>query len=99
MIVRIVRMEFQEDKLDTFQAIFDESKQKIRNFPGCNHLELHKDATLSHVRYTYSIWDSEEDLNKYRYSELFAGVWPQTKALFKARPMAFSLDKMEEVQK
>ncbi|MCB0838871.1 MAG: antibiotic biosynthesis monooxygenase [Bacteroidetes bacterium] len=97
MIIRIVRMEFQEDKIEEFQGIFENSKHKIRNFPGCLHLELHRDKHSPWVRYTYSIWESEEKLNNYRYSELFASVWPQTKALFSAKPMAFSLEKIEEI--
>ena len=97
MIVRIVRMEFQEDKLAAFQEIFENSKHKIRNFPGCHHLELHSDAKLNNVRYTYSIWESEEDLNAYRNSELFGGVWPKTKALFKGKPLAYSLLKLDEI--
>lgn len=91
MITRIVRMEFREEEVDAFLALFNAYKSQIRNFPGVNHLELHRDATLPNVFYTYSLWDSTEDLNEYRKSEVFGIVWPQTKALFKAKPQAFSL--------
>jgi quinol monooxygenase YgiN len=98
MIVRIVRMEFQADKLADFQTIFDQSKYQIRAFPGCMHLELHADAHHPAVRYTYSHWDSQASLDAYRDSELFASVWPRTKALFAARPQAFSLQQLEAIQ-
>lgn len=98
MIIRIVRMEFLSDQLDAFQAIFDESKQAIRSFPGCMHLELHRDINRGHVRYTYSHWQDQAALDAYRHSELFAQVWPRTKALFAARPQAFSLVEMERVE-
>ncbi|MEZ4826924.1 MAG: antibiotic biosynthesis monooxygenase family protein [Bacteroidia bacterium] len=91
MIVRIVRMEFSEETLPAFLGIFDSSKQHIRNFPGCLHLELMKDLSHPYVRYTYSRWENTASLENYRNSSLFASVWPRTKALFAARPQAYSL--------
>lgn len=96
-IVRIVRMEFQPEKLEDFYQIFESSKHAIRAREGCKHLELHRDARQHNVLYTYSIWTSEEALNAYRYSDLFAKVWPKTKALFAAKPLAYSLVKEEMV--
>ena len=49
------------------------------------------------VLFTYSHWEDEESLNNYRISETFKEVWPQTKALFAAKPQAFSLEKLETV--
>lgn len=97
MIVRIVRMEFVPDKLVAFHEIFDSSKSAIRNFEGCLHLELHQDAHHPNVRYTYSIWRDTLDLDSYRKSDLFGKVWPKTKALFIGKPLAYSLQKLEEV--
>ena len=48
---------------------------------------------------TYSHWESEEALNKYRDSELFKSVWSFTKALFAEKPQAFSTKKLQEVAK
>lgn len=98
MIVRIVRMEFQPEKLDAFFDIFESSKHAIRAREGCLHLELHQDASQPHVLYTYSHWASEEALNAYRNSDTFGDVWPRTKALFAAKPQAFSLVKLQEVE-
>lgn len=97
MIVRIVRMKFRPEALAAFQDIFDQSKADIRRFPGCSHLELHADAKDPHVRYTYSHWRSQSDLDAYRDSSLFGQVWPATKALFAERPQAFSLTQLETV--
>ena len=96
-IVRIVRMEFQPDKLDDFHQIFESSKHAIRAREGCLHLELHQDANQANVLYTYSHWASEDALNAYRKSDVFGKVWPKTKALFADKPQAFSLVKVEEV--
>lgn len=97
MLVRIVRMTFQEDKVQAFLDNFEKIKNKIRNFDGCEHLELWRDANDPNIFVTYSHWQSEEHLNAYRHSELFKGVWAYTKPLFAAKTAAFSVHKVEKV--
>ena len=96
-LIRIVRMTFQADKIDAFRQNFDENKQHIRAFAGCQHLELWQDLHTPHIFCTYSIWESEEALNHYRNSPLFARVWATTKAWFSDKPQAFSVQKQEIV--
>ncbi len=83
-------MTFREDKTEEFLEIFRQSKDKIRGFAGCNHVELLQDVNHPNIYSTYSLWDSEEDLNNYRDSELFGQVWKATKALFADKPQAWS---------
>ncbi|MCB9234230.1 MAG: antibiotic biosynthesis monooxygenase [Bacteroidia bacterium] len=97
MITRIVRMEFDPEKVEDFLALFEQNKSLIRHFPGVLHLELHRDAQLPHVFYTWSVWQSPADLETYRHSELFNRVWTRTKAMFAGKPSAFSLEKVMEV--
>ena len=98
MIVRIVRMEFQAETIAEFDAMFSEIRLKIRQQPGCEHLELHSDPQNPLIRYTLSHWQEEKDLEQYRHSELFAQVWPRTKALFGGKPRAYSLSLMDRVE-
>ncbi|MCS6820417.1 MAG: antibiotic biosynthesis monooxygenase [Microscillaceae bacterium] len=91
MLVRIVRMTFQPEKVEQFLEIFHSSKQKIKAFEGCLYLELLQDAEQPNVFCTYSRWQSAEYLEKYRQSELFQTTWAATKVLFADRPQAFSL--------
>ncbi|NVK49672.1 MAG: antibiotic biosynthesis monooxygenase [Cyclobacteriaceae bacterium] len=98
MLIRIVRMTFQEDQVQAFLENFHTNKKKIRSFPGCHHLELWQDENRKNIFLTYSHWESEEALNKYRDSELFKSVWSYTKTLFADRPVAFSSKKIEEVE-
>ena len=98
MIIRIVRMTFVSEKTDEFLEIFNKYKRQIRMQPGCQHLELLQDHHQKNVYTTYSHWNTEDDLNNYRYSETFGLVWPATKALFYEKPVAQSyviLDKIE----
>src|SRR3954470_13460274 len=97
MLIRIVRMHFAENQVEEFLEIFNKNKQAIRNFPGCSHLQLLKDAKSDYIYTTLSHWDSEESLNNYRDSELFQNVWRSVKILFTERTQAFSLVKFIEV--
>lgn len=92
----MVRMTFQPDKVKEFLHVFDQSKDKIRAFEGCRHMELLQDLNDSHIFMTYSHWDSETHLNNYRKSELFGQVWPATKKLFSAPPHAFSVHQIAD---
>lgn len=90
-------MTFLPDKVDEFMEIFNQSKEKIRGFKGCKHLELLKDSGSASVLFTLSLWDTEEHLNAYRSSELFNTVWVKTTMLFSAKAEAWSLDKIESL--
>lgn len=89
-LVRIVRMVFREEEVDCFLKVFESGKHKIRNFEGCLHLELWQDYSQPNVFSTYSEWDDEAALDKYRHSDLFAAIWKDTKVLFQDKPLAFS---------
>ncbi|RYE20616.1 MAG: antibiotic biosynthesis monooxygenase [Sphingobacteriales bacterium] len=91
MIVRIVQMTFDPAKVDEFLALFEERKQTIRCFDGCNHLELWQDAHSTNIFFTYSMWESEDNLNHYRFSDFFKDTWAKTKALFIDKPQAWSV--------
>ena len=97
MLIRVVRMVFEAEKVTDFLKVFNDSKDKIRGFEGCNHMELLQDHNHPHIFMTYSYWESEEHLNNYRKSELFGQVWPATKKLFAAPPVAFSAHQFTDI--
>jgi quinol monooxygenase YgiN len=90
-------MTFREEAVGDFLENFHRHKEKIRNFPGCRHLELWQDENFKNIFMTYSFWDSEEALEQYRDSELFKSVWAVTKPLFAEKPFAFSSKKIVEL--
>ncbi|HLP92825.1 MAG TPA: antibiotic biosynthesis monooxygenase family protein [Saprospiraceae bacterium] len=97
MIKRIVKMTFREEAADTFVSeVFEQSKEKIRAFEGCRHMELLRQKNQPNVMFTLSIWNDEEALNAYRASELFADTWAKTKALFAARAEAWTTEVIDE---
>ena len=91
MILRIVRMVFQPDRLDAFRETFAQYEDAIRSQDGCTQLILMQDAHRPEVFFTYSKWESLEKLEAYRHSQTFGEVWPKTKALFAEAPQAWSL--------
>lgn len=92
--VRIVKMEFQKEKIEKFIANFEKVKNKIRNTEGCRLVELYRDKKNTNIFFTYSYWETEQDLENYRSSNLFKDVWSKTKPLFNAKPLAWSVDKL-----
>ena len=93
MFVRIVKMSFEADKIDLFLDNFNENKENIRKSKGCELLELYRDKINTNVFFTYSYWQTEQDLENYRNSALFKNVWAKTKVLFNDKPEAWSVDK------
>lgn len=94
MFVRIVKLSFHEKNIPLFLENFDIMKHKIRNANGNRLLELYQDKTNKSVFFTYSYWETEQDLENYKNSELFNDVWTFTKKLFNDKPEAWSVDKM-----
>jgi quinol monooxygenase YgiN len=94
MIIRIVKMTFKPDLAKDFLNLFNENKNHIAGFEGCTHLELLNDRDNPATFFTYSKWENEHFLEKYRNSELFNTVWDQTKKLFDAKPEAWTVTKM-----
>jgi heme-degrading monooxygenase HmoA len=94
MFVRIVKMSFHPEHIPTFLENFELMKEKIRNAPGNRLLELYQDKNNPELFFTYSYWETEIDLENYRNSELFYDVWQFTKQLFKAKPEAWSVNKL-----
>lgn len=93
MIVRIVKMTFQQEAIPSFLETFDKQKSFIAGFDGCSHLELFRDKKQNNIFFTYSHWKDEEALNKYRESDFFREIWSNVKLWFDDKPQAWSLEK------
>jgi len=93
-MIRIVKMVFKEENVKEFTKIFSESKKFIEAMQGCKSVKLLNEVNHKNIFFTYSLWDSEEDLNNYRNSEVFKNVWAKTKVLFDAKPQAWSVEEI-----
>ena len=91
MLIRVVRMTFSAEQVPSFLTLFHAYEHRIRQQPGCQHLELWQDADNPAIHCTYSHWEDSASLEGYRTSALFGEVWPATKQLFASPPVAFSV--------
>lgn len=82
MIVRIVKMSFKEELAESFIIFFDKFKNQIRDFEGCQYLQILRDIHEPNIVFSYSYWNSESSLLNYRNSELFKEIWSETKKKF-----------------
>jgi quinol monooxygenase YgiN len=94
MITRIVKLNFQDDKVDDFLSLFDQVVSKVNEQPGCLQMYMLRDIQNPSIFITYSIWESEEQLNKYRNSHLFSSIWPTIKPWFASKAEAWSMNKV-----
>lgn len=98
MITRIVKLTLNPEKTDYFFKEMLSYQSKIRVQPGCTYLEFFKDIKNNGVIFTYSNWDSEQDLNNYRNTELFDTAWTLAKQLFIAKPEAWSIESVKKFE-
>lgn len=94
MIVRIVKLEFSPENINSFLEVFKKQKEFIASFEGCTHLELLRDERNPNQFFTYSHWEDESYLEKYRESDFFKTIWAGVKPLFAGKPKAWSVKKV-----
>ena len=98
MLVRIVKLSLEPSRIEEFLSNFESQKENIRAFDGCEFLELYRDKHNTNIFFTYSYWKAEADLENYRHSNLFKGIWAKTKPMFNGKPEAWSVDKLVSLE-
>ena len=94
MIIRIVKLHFKPEKVASFLQLFEERQAQIRNFEGCEYLELWQDKHDPAIFFTHSHWQSETHLNQYRHSDFFQATWKVSKSFFAEKAVAWSVQKL-----
>ncbi|MRT92865.1 putative quinol monooxygenase [Ancylomarina sp. 16SWW S1-10-2] len=93
MIVRFVKLKLQSQHIADFKKFTEGEKKDIIAFDGCSFLEILQDINNKNLFFSYSHWESEEALNRYRDSAFFKGNWKQVKQWFAAKAEAWSLQR------
>ena len=96
-MIRIVKLSLKAEYVESFMHFFNDRKNSIRHYEGCQHLELWQDENDKNVLFTYSIWLSLDDLESYRNSDFFKETWSTVKPWFSKKPEAFSVNKLMHV--
>jgi autoinducer 2-degrading protein len=97
MIIRIVKLSLKEECVDLFKTYFDTVNEIIRNQPNCEKLQAWQEINQPTIFFTYSIWNSEQDLNNYRDSEFFLQFWKTVKPWFAEKAAAWTFDKIVDI--
>jgi heme-degrading monooxygenase HmoA len=91
MLVRVVKMHFSLNFIDDFKFLFDSVKPLILYADGCLSVKLLQHETDLSIFFTISSWQSAEDLENYRKSDLFIKTWAKVKPHFTIKAEAWSL--------
>jgi len=92
MITRIVKLHFQEEKIQDFLDFFETIKWQVAGQPRCGGMKLLRDKNQPEIVFTYSLWEDEDALNAYRDSALFGQVWPKIKPWFSQKAEAWTVE-------
>lgn len=95
MIVRIVHLKIEPEKIADALRLISGVAPKVRGMEGCTYLEILRDVKSGNSVTTYSHWDSESDLNSYRHSEVFKEFWSLVKPHFSEPARAWSSDRID----
>jgi quinol monooxygenase YgiN len=91
-ITRIVKLTFKPEHISDFETFYATIRDKVAAQPGCNGVTFLKEQENTGVFFTYSKWNSVNDLNNYRNTPVFGQIWPTIKVWFSAKAEAWTLD-------
>ena len=94
MITRIVKLTVNPSRFHEFVSVYTEAQKTIRTFKGCIQLNVYTDVQQPNVVFTVSQWNTESDLNHYRFSPFFKSIWTTVKPMFSANAEAWSLSEL-----
>ena len=94
MITRIVKLSLDLKNISAFKTIFELNRVNISNQKECTLLELFQDIENPCI-FFLSTWNSVNELNIYRNSELFQEIWKEIKILFNNKPKAWTTKTIE----
>ncbi len=97
MVIRIVKLTMREADASKFKDYFPTVSSIIRSQEGCNSLQAWQDIHQPNIFFTYSIWNGEEDLNRYRDSAFFLEFWRTVKPWFDAKAEVWTFDKIADL--
>jgi quinol monooxygenase YgiN len=97
MIIRIVKLTMHDEHVNTFKMYFSTVCETIRTQEGCTLLQAWQDIHQPTIFFTYSLWDSENDLHAYRDSAFFLQFWKTVKPWFGAKAEVWSFNKIVDL--
>jgi quinol monooxygenase YgiN len=97
MVTRIVKLTMHDYNTEKFKTYFATVSKMIRTQEGCQLLQAWQDIHHPEIFFTYSVWNGEEDLNKYRDSAFFLEFWKTVKPWFSAKAEVWTFNKIADL--
>ncbi len=85
-------MTLKEAHVDSFKKRIPIISIEVRRVSGCMHNDIFRDKNKDNVFYSYTIWNSEEDIEKYLNSQYYKEIWNDLWDYFKIEPQAWKID-------
>ncbi len=92
MILRVVKMELIEKKVELFELFMKNLKDEKLKQEGCLHHDIFCDKDNSLIYFSYTIWATEKYLKKYKKTELFKEVTRTIRTLCFKEPIAWTVE-------
>jgi len=92
MILRVVKMELIETKIGLFERFMSNLKDEKLRQEGCLHHDIFCDKDNNSIYFSYTIWNNEKSLKKYKKSELFKVVSQTIRSFCVKEPLAWTVE-------
>ena len=92
MILRIVKMELIENKIELFEHFRENLKEEKLKQEGCLHHDFFCDKDNCLIFFSYTIWATEKHLRKYKKTELFKEVARTLRTFCLKEPVAWTVE-------
>ena len=86
-----------QSEVETFKTYFDTVCETIRHQDGCTLLQAWQEVSDPSVFFTYSVWNSADDLENYRNSAFFLQFWKTVKPWFADKAEVWTFDKIVDL--
>lgn len=94
MILRIVKMEVDPQKLEIFELFMKNLSEEKAKLDGCVHHDFFCDKNYVNLFYSYTIWENLTYLKKYKKTPLFKEVVKTLKMLCSTEPSAWTVENL-----
>ncbi|OFX61669.1 MAG: hypothetical protein A2046_04560 [Bacteroidetes bacterium GWA2_30_7] len=96
MIVRIVKMQVNESNKVLFKQTLKDYQPLLKKQKGCMQIDMLNDKKIKDIYYSYTIWDNEENLKKYKNSDFYKELSSKVLPLCEKEPQAWTVDEAFE---
>ena len=92
MIIRVVKIPIKDASINSFIKRIPIISNEVRRVSGCIHNDIFRDKMKENIFYSYTIWNSDEDIEKYLGSQYYKDIWGDLWDYFEGTPKSWKID-------